>query len=60
LFSQFFEDKGIEILLGEGVELDYINKDKIGRVMDKIYRYGLNNLFIETVLSLIKKFKIKE
>jgi transposase len=58
LFSQFFEDKGIEILLGEGVKSDYINDDKIGRVMDKLYKYGLNNLFIEIVLSVIKKFKI--
>jgi transposase len=58
LFSQFFEDKGIEILLGSGVESDYINDDKIGRVMDKLYKYGLNNLFIEIVLSVIKKFKI--
>jgi transposase len=58
LFSQFFEDKGTEILLGEGVENDYINKDKIGRFMDKLYRYGLNKLFIEIVLSVVKKFKI--
>lgn len=47
LFSQFFDDKGIEILLGEDVENDYINDDQIGRVMDKLYKYGLNNLFIE-------------
>ena len=26
--------------------------------MDNLYRYGLNNLFIEIVLSVIKKFKI--
>ncbi|MHC5914122.1 MAG: IS1634 family transposase [Nostoc sp.] len=58
LFSQFFDDKGIEILLGEDVESDYLNDDKIGRVMDKIYKYGLNNLFIEIGLSVIKKFKI--
>jgi transposase len=58
LFSQFYDDKAIEILLGEGVESDYINDDKIGRVMDKLYKYGLNNLFIEIVLSVIKKFKI--
>ncbi len=58
LFSQFFEDKAIEILLGEGVKSDYINDDKIGRVMDKLYKHGLNNLFIEIVLSVIKKFKI--
>ncbi len=58
LFRQFFDDKGIEILLGEDVENDCINDDKIGRVMDKLYKYGLNNLFIEIGLSVIKKFKI--
>lgn len=30
LFNQFFDDKGIEILLGEDVENDYLNDDKIG------------------------------
>jgi transposase len=59
LFSQFFDDKGIEILLGEDVNSDYLNDDKIGRVMDKLYKYGLNNLFIEIGLSVIKKFKIE-
>lgn len=59
LFSQFFEDKAIENLLGEGVRSDYINDDKIGRVMDELYKYGLNSLFIEIGLSLIKKFKIE-
>ncbi|BDA74283.1 transposase [Calothrix sp. PCC 7716] len=58
LFEQFFDDKAIEILLGEDVESDYLNDDKIGRVMDNLYKYGLNNLFIEIVLSVIKKFKI--
>lgn len=59
LFSQFFEDKAIENLLGAGVKSEYINDDKIGRVMDKLYKYGLNNLFIEIVLCMIKKFKIE-
>ncbi|BAZ68798.1 transposase (plasmid) [Fischerella sp. NIES-4106] len=59
LFSQFFDDKAIEILLGEDVESDYINDDKIGKIMDKLYKYGLNNLFIEIVLLVIKKFKIE-
>ena len=44
--------------MGTDVESDYINDDKIGRVMDKLYKYGLNNLFIEIVLSVIKKFQI--
>lgn len=58
LFNQFFNDKAIKILLGEEVESKYLNDDKIGRVMDDLYKYGLNNLFIEIVLSVIKKFKI--
>ena len=59
LFSQFFEDKAIEKLLGEGINTDYINDDKLGRVMDELYKYGLNDIFIEVVLSVIKKFKIE-
>ncbi|MEG4172796.1 IS1634 family transposase [Microcoleus sp. S13_D1] len=58
LFSQFFEDKGIETLLGTGIKADYINDDKIGRVMDKLYKYGLNKIFMEIVLAAIKKFQI--
>merc|ERR1712178_422220 len=37
---------------------DYLNDDKIGRVMDELYKYGLNDIFIEVVLEVIKKFKI--
>jgi transposase len=44
--------------LGEDVKKEYLNDDKIGRVMDKLYKYGLNNLFIEIGLSVINKFKI--
>ena len=40
------------------MERDYLNDDKIGRVMDKLYKYGLSNLFIERVLSVINKFNI--
>lgn len=59
LFSNFFEDKAIQKLLGEEIETNHINDDKIGRVMDKLYNYGLNNLFMEVVLSVVKKFKIE-
>ncbi|WP_430639681.1 IS1634-like element ISCwa1 family transposase [Crocosphaera watsonii WH 8501] len=58
LFSQFFQDKAIEKLLGERIKPDYLNDDKIGRVMDELYKYGLNDIFIEVVLEVIKKFEI--
>ena len=59
LFSQFFEDKAIEQLLGNGIKSEYLNDDKIGRVMDEIYQLGLTSLFIEIGLLVTKKFKIE-
>lgn len=59
LVEQFFEDKGIEKLLGTGINSEYLKDDKIGRVMDDIYQLGLTNLFIEIGLLVIKKFKIE-
>ena len=59
LFSQFYEDRPVEKLLGKEIKGSMLNDDKIGRVMDEIYKKGLTNLFIEIVLEVIKKFKIK-
>ena len=46
LFPQFFEDKATEHLLGKGILPKHLNDDKIGRVMDKCYEYGISELFI--------------
>jgi transposase len=58
LFSQFFEDKAIEKLNRTAINSEYLNDDKIGLLMDDIYKLGLTNLFIEIGLLVIKKFKI--
>lgn len=58
LFSQFFEDKAIEHLLGKGIKPEDLNDDKLGRVMDKLYRYGLTKVFLIIALEVVKKYKI--
>ena len=58
LFSQFFEDKVIEKSNRTGINSENLNDDKIGLLMDDIYKLGLTNLFIEIGLLVIKKFKI--
>lgn len=58
LFSNFFKDKAVEHLLGAGVSADELNDDKLGRVMDKIYKYGLTNLFLIIGLETIRKYGI--
>ena len=34
LFSNFFEGKAIEHLIGKGVKKEYFNDDKLGRLLD--------------------------
>jgi transposase len=53
LFSQFFEDKAIEHLLGAGIKAEELNDDKLGRVMDKLYKYGLTKLFMISAKMVI-------
>ncbi len=46
LFPQFFNDKATEHLFGAGIYPEDFNDDKIGRVMDKLYKIGLSNIFL--------------
>ncbi|MDJ0649590.1 MAG: IS1634 family transposase [Xenococcaceae cyanobacterium MO_188.B19] len=58
LFPKFFEDKATEHLLGKGILPEHLNDYKIGRVMDKLYNYGLSNLFLLIALTAAKKYQI--
>ncbi|MGK7894280.1 MAG: DUF4277 domain-containing protein, partial [Xenococcus sp. (in: cyanobacteria)] len=46
LFPQFFKDKATAHLLGKGICPEQLNDDRIGRVMDKCYSYGISELFL--------------
>lgn len=58
LFSQFFDNQAIEHLLGVGIKAKDLNDDKLGRVMDKLYKYGLTKLFLMIALQVVKKYEI--
>ena len=58
LFPKFFEDKATEHLLGKGIKPEHLNEYKIGRVMDKLYNYGLSELFMLIALAAAKKKQI--
>ena len=59
LFPDFFQDKHIEHLIREGIKASDLNDDKIGRVMDKLYKHGLTELFLIIALEVVKKFGIE-
>ena len=55
LFPQFFNDKATEHLFGAGIYPEDFNDDKIGRVMDKLYKFGLSKIFLAITLAAYKK-----
>ena len=59
LFPQFFQDKPVEQLLGAGIKASEINDDKIGRVMDSLRDYGLEQLWLKIAFKVIKTYQIE-
>ena len=55
LFSEFFESKPVEHLLGEGIEAHHLNDDRIGRVLDQLWEFGLSSLFVRLAMAAVSK-----
>ncbi|BAY89832.1 MULTISPECIES: IS1634 family transposase [unclassified Tolypothrix] len=58
MFPKFFESIACEHLIGAGVKPEYLNDDKLGRVMDKLFIKGLDTIFLAISLNVVKKFEI--
>lgn len=58
LFPQFFEDKATEHLLGQGIESNHLNDDKIGRVMDRLYEKDLSSIVLKIAWAVVKNYQI--
>jgi transposase len=59
LFSQFFEGKAVEHLLGAGVEAQHLNDDRLGRALDCFYDYGVTKLFTTLALRAAQQFGVE-
>ena len=58
LFSQFFEGKATEHLIGPGVKPEHLNDSRIGRVLDQLHKQGLSRVFVEITLAAVLKFGV--
>jgi len=58
LFSQFFEGKATEHLIGEGIKAEHLNDDRLGRVLDKLYLRGTSQIFTLVALAAAEKFEV--
>ena len=62
LTPHFFEGKPLDRLLGPGIQAEHLNDDVLGRHLDAVYDYGVNQLYpllaVQTVqrLGLVGRF----
>lgn len=54
MYSQYFEDKPLERLLGEGIHSNNINDDALGRCLDKLFEYGVSDLYQELGEAVVR------
>jgi transposase len=59
MFSQFFEGKATEHLLGTGITAEQINDDRIGNVLDDLHEVGLTETFLGISLKAVEQYKVK-
>ena len=59
LYSEYFEDKPIDHLLGVPVTPEQIDDNVLGRTLDKLFSIGVTELFTQIALKAVKKLGIK-
>jgi len=59
MFPKYMTGKACEHLIGAGIKPEHLNDDRLGRVMDKLYLKGLNQVFTNVAISAAKKYKVE-
>jgi hypothetical protein len=59
LFEQFFVGKATEHLLGEGLEAEHFNDDRLGQGLDQLYQAGVSDLFVGLALQARERFEVE-
>jgi transposase len=59
LVPQYFENKPVEHLLGEGITADMLNDDYLGRTLDWLYEHDVTTLFAGLALQARRHFGIQ-
>ncbi|WP_373278300.1 DUF4277 domain-containing protein, partial [Cylindrospermopsis raciborskii] len=58
MFPEYCETIACEHLIGAGVKPQYLNDDKLGRVMDKMFEKGLSTIFFIIAAKAAQKFGV--
>ena len=55
LTPSFFKDKPVERLFGRMVKAEWFNDDTLGRAMDRLFAYGVSELYEKIAAKALKK-----
>jgi transposase len=58
LFSEFFEGKPVEHLLGGDITAAHLNDDRLGQVLDRLFEYGTTLFFLKVAIQAVKRFGV--
>jgi transposase len=58
MFEQFFTGIATEHLLGKGVKPEHLNDDRLGDVLDLLYKQGLSEIFLGISLRAVEIFEV--
>lgn len=56
LFSHFFQGKPTELLLGPGVTPEFLNDDRMGRMLEGLFQAGVTEVFLGIAQATRKAF----
>ncbi len=59
LTSQFYKNKPTERLLGKGIKAKHLNDDALGKALDKLYDFGVSELYSHIGSQAAKRLGIK-
>ena len=59
LYSEYFEDKPIDHLLGTSIDPEQIDDNVLGRTLDKLFSLGVTELFTQIALKAMKVLDIE-
>jgi transposase len=58
LFSEFFQGKPVEHLLGPGIKAEHLNDDRLGRVLDELFDQGTTSFFLRVAMQAVEHFGV--
>jgi transposase len=58
MYSEFFDDKPVSQLMGEGIEASHINDDALGRCLDALYDAGVCDMYQKIAEKVVGHLKL--